>query len=221
MASGRSVLVLIQIAGNNQQLQLSIILKLLDFHNYFLKHIKKYTYKCTLKLKIYYLCARLNFKHMSEAKITSIGQTSAVGLFSITFEGDNLTEFRKFIEKFKDDAVRSKELNVILSEIGRIQKNGALERYFRYEGKMSDHVMALPVLRSGLRLYCLRMSDSVLIVGNGGVKDTRTYEQDPELNGYVINLQKLDALLRDDIQKGIVVIEATEIYGADDKTFDI
>ena len=158
---------------------------------------------------------------MSEAKITSIGQTSAVGLFSITFEGDNLTEFRKFIEKFKDDAVRSKELNVILTEIGRIQQNGALERYFRYEGKMRDHVMALPVLRSGLRLYCLRMSDSVLIVGNGGVKDTRTYEQDLELNGYVINLQKLDALLRDDIQRGIVVIEATEIYGADDKTFDI
>ena len=81
--------------------------------------------------------------------------------------------------------------------------------------------MALPVLRSGLRLYCLRMSDSVLIVGNGGIKNTRSYEQDPELNGYVINLQKLDALLREDIQRGIVVIEATEILGADDKTFDI
>lgn len=158
---------------------------------------------------------------MSEARITSIGQTNAVGLFSITFEGDNLTEFRKFIEKFKDDAVRSKELNAILNEIGRIEQNGALERYFRYEGKMGDHVMALPALRSGLRLYCLRMSESVLIVGNGGVKNTQTYEQDPELNGYVINLQKLDALLREDIRKGIVVIEATEIYGADDKTFDI
>ena len=158
---------------------------------------------------------------MSEAKITSIGQTSAVGLFSIIFEGDSLSEFRKFIEKFKDDAVRNKELNVILTQIGRIQQNGALERYFRYEGKISDHVMALPVLRSGLRLYCLRMSDSVLIVGNGGIKNTRSSEQDPELNGYVINLQKLDALLREDIQRGIVVIEATEILGADDKTFDI
>ena len=158
---------------------------------------------------------------MSEARITSIGQTSAVGLFSITFEGDNLTEFRKFIEKFKDDAVRSKELNVILTEIGRIQQNGALERYFRYEGKMSDHVMALPAFQSGLRLYCLRMSDSVLIVGNGGIKKTRTYEQDPELNGYVINLQKLDALLRENIRKGIVIIEATEIHVTDDKTFDL
>lgn len=34
---------------------------------------------------------------MSEARISSIGQTNAVGLFSITFEGDDLTEFRKFI----------------------------------------------------------------------------------------------------------------------------
>ena len=62
MASGRSVLVLIQIAGNNQQLQLFVILKLLDFHNYFLKHIKKYTYKCTFKLKLYYLCTILKLK---------------------------------------------------------------------------------------------------------------------------------------------------------------
>ena len=125
------------------------------------------------------------------------------------------------IEKFKDDAVRNKELNVILTQIDRIQKNGALERYFRYEGKMSDHVMALPAFQSGLRLYCLRMSDSVLIIGNGGVKDTRTYNEDTELSGYVINLQKLDALLREDIEKGIVVIESTDIHGADDKAYDV
>ena len=158
---------------------------------------------------------------MTKATITSIVQTNSVGLFSITFEGNDYSEFRKFIEKFKDDAVRNKELNVILTQIDRIQKNGALERYFRYEGKMSDHVMALPAFQSGLRLYCLRMSDSVLIIGNGGVKDTRTYNEDTELSGYVINLQKLDALLREDIEKGIVVIESTDIQGADDKAYDV
>lgn len=158
---------------------------------------------------------------MTKATITSIVQTNSVGLFSITFEGNDYSEFRKFIEKFKDDAVRNKELNVILTQIDRIQKNGALERYFRYEGKMSDHVMALPAYQSGLRLYCLRMSDSVLIIGNGGVKDTRTYNEDTELSGYVINLQKLDELLREDIEKGIVVIESTDIHGADDKAYDV
>ena len=86
---------------------------------------------------------------------------------------------------------------------------------------MSDGVAALPVYKSGLRLYCLRMSDSVLIVGNGGVKDTKTYEEDEDLNGYVISLQKLDALLKADIKNGLVRIEKTEIVGIDDKEYDL
>lgn len=151
----------------------------------------------------------------------SIGQTKAVGLFSIIFEGEDLTEFRKFIEKFRNDAVRSKELNALLTEISKIERDGALERYFRYEGTPRDGVVALPTLHTRLRLYCLRMSDSVLIVGNGGVKASRTYEEDADLNGYVISLQRLDALLREDIRRGTVSIEATEIKGTDNRTFDI
>ena len=65
------------------------------------------------------------------------------------------------------------------------------------------------------------MSDSVLIVGNGGEKNTKTYEESAELNGYVISLQKLDELLKQEIANGSVVIEKANIVGADDKTFDI
>ena len=86
---------------------------------------------------------------------------------------------------------------------------------------MSDGVVALPVYQSGLRLYCLRLSDSVLIVGNGGVKSTRTYQEDEDLNGYVISLQILDNLLKSDIENGIVRIEKTQIIGIDDREYDI
>ncbi len=82
-------------------------------------------------------------------------------------------------------------------------------------------MVALPTYKNSLRLYCLRLSDSVLIVGNGGVKTTQKVGQDPILNGYVINLQKLDALLKADIKRGLVRIEKTEIIGADDKEYDI
>ena len=99
--------------------------------------------------------------------------------------------------------------------------SGVQERFFRYEGKAHDHVVALPTYNTPLRLYCLRMSDSVLIVGNGGEKTTRTYEESAELNGYVISLQKLDELLQQDIKAGLVVIEKANIAGVDDKTFDI
>lgn len=84
------------------------------------------------------------------------------------------------------DYRRKKLLNVI----GKIADYGAFERFFRPEGKMNDRVCALPVLRSKLRLYCLRLSDSILILGNGGVKKTKTYNEDDALKGYVITFQK-------------------------------
>ena len=158
---------------------------------------------------------------MTKATILSLEQTEVAGLFTIIFEGEMQSEFVKFVKKFKDDAVRKNELRVILNQIDTMLVKGVEERRFRPEGKMSDGVAALPVYKSGLRLYCLRLSDSVLIVGNGGVKNTQTYEQDEDLNGYVISLQKLDALLKADIRNGVVRIEKTEIVGVDNKDYDI
>ncbi len=158
---------------------------------------------------------------MTKATILSLEQTDVAGLFTIIFEGESQSEFVKFVNKFKDDAVRKNELRVILNQIDTMLLKGIEERRFRPEGKMSDGVGALPVYNSGLRLYCLRLSDSVLIVGNGGVKTTKTYEEDEDLNGYVISLQKLDGLLKTDIENGVVRIEKTQIVGADDKEYDI
>ena len=86
---------------------------------------------------------------------------------------------------------------------------------------MRDRVSALPVETNKLRLYCLRLSDGVLIVGNGGQKKTRSYNESDELSGYVLTLQKLDELLRAAERKGVVSIEETTIKGIDDKSFDI
>jgi flavin-dependent dehydrogenase len=86
---------------------------------------------------------------------------------------------------------------------------------------MGDHVVALPIERTRMRLYCLRMSDSVLIVGNGGMKSTKTYEEDESLNGYVITLQRLDKLLGQAMKSGKVTIEKTTITGIDKTEFEL
>lgn len=159
---------------------------------------------------------------MTKVTISEVDKTEQAGLFTICFEGETDTEFAKFIAKFKDDASRKEDLGVILNAINRmLEVSGFLERYFRPEGKMSDHVVALPVQRVSMRLYCLRMSDSVLIVGNGGEKSSKTYEEDPELNGYVIDLQRLDKLLKEGIRHGTITIEGTSIDGIDNQNFDI
>ncbi len=84
---------------------------------------------------------------------------------------------------------------------------------------MRDSVAALPVLKSKLRLYCLRLSDKILILGNGGEKKTRTYQQDPDLQGYVVTLQKFEELLKESVNDGSVVI--TENCIETDKTFEL
>jgi hypothetical protein len=76
---------------------------------------------------------------------------------------------------------------------------------------MSDSVVALPVLASKLRLYCLRLSNKLIILGNGGVKTTRTYEDNANLKAYVMTLQKFEKLLKDGINNGSVTITESTI----------
>ena len=157
---------------------------------------------------------------MTKANIKSVAATERAGIFSICFEGESFTEFEKFIVKHKD--TYSKDLDTILAAIKHMMEaSGFLERYFRPEGKMRDNVCALPITSGKLRLYCLRISDSVLIAGNGGVKDVKTYQENEELRGYVISLQNLDDAIKVALKKGEVTIEEHSITNIDTKTFEI
>ena len=138
---------------------------------------------------------------MKKATVKTIEQSDKVGLYSICFDGSDLTEYEKFIQKFMTDATLNKDFQKVFRAINRIVANGALERYFRPEGRYGDHLAALSIDSKVLRLYCLRISDQILIVGNGGAKMTRTYEEDEELSGYVMDLQKFDALLEQELKK--------------------
>jgi len=124
--------------------------------------------------------------------------------------------------KGNENATLQPDLQKILVALQRmLNEVGFLKRYFRPEGKMRDRVMALPIQSGKLRLYCLRLSDSILIVGNGGQKTTKTYNEDQELSGYVVSLQKPDEILRSAERKGVVKIETASINGIDNKAFEL
>lgn len=77
----------------------------------------------------------------------------------------------------------------MLAALGQILEKGALGRFFRPEGKMSD--------------------------------DVQTYEQSTRLNGYVMDLQKFDALLKKEMLRRTITIEGRELTGIEDKVFKI
>lgn len=104
--------------------------------------------------------------------------TEKADVFSIRLNGNVRTETEEFLIEYKDTASLQlkKDLDSILTSINGIGNEGALESFFRPEGNFSDRVCAMPLLTSSrrkdkcgtLRLYCIRMSDSLLILGGGG-----------------------------------------------------
>lgn len=158
---------------------------------------------------------------MVKATLKTIEQNDNVSLYSICFEGSNESEFEKFLLDFKNNATVNKDFRFILLALSKIIDKGALERFFRVEGKVSDGVCALSIDSRRLRLYCLRISDSILILGNGGVKTTRTYQEDETLSGYVITLQNFERLLKRAQENGTIYIEKNYITGIESATFEL
>ena len=156
-----------------------------------------------------------------QTTIKTIEQNDNVSLYSICFNGDELSEYEKFLTTFKDNARLNHDFQTILLALAKIVEVGALERFFRNEGRMNDNLCALSIDSRRLRLYCLRISDKILIVGNGGEKTTRTYQEDETLSGYVMDLQKFDALLKEAQKKGTITIEKNVIIGIENQIFEL
>ena len=158
---------------------------------------------------------------MKTATIKTIEQTDNVSLYSICFDGRAVSEYEAFLLRFKEDAKLNEDYKKIILALEKIVSVGAFERFFRPEGKMNDHVAALSIDSRKLRLYCLRISDQILIVGNGGIKNSRTYQENEELSGYVMDLQEFDKLLAEAQKDGSVTIEKNVITGIEGKVFEL
>ena len=136
-----------------------------------------------------------------------------VSLYSPHFEGEEYSEFEKFLLTFKDtypDDVRQ-----LVYRLDIIKRDGAADRHFRYEGTRRDCVMALPshLETTSLRLYLLNIQAKILILGNGGLKTTTTYEEDDNLHKCVKTLQKIDIEIKERERKKMIVVTGTELFG--------
>ncbi len=157
---------------------------------------------------------------MTTAQLKLVSQGECATLYTIQFNGEDLAEFQKFIEKFKDNATLQRDYQIIMRAISEMLARGAFERYFRPEGKMSDNVCALPIYSGKLRLYCIRLSDKILVAGNGGIKNTKTYQDSEELKGYVMDLQKFDNLIKVAVKQSGATVEET-IIQLEDKPLEL
>ena len=160
-----------------------------------------------------YFCSRFRNNMEKNLFIELLEDGEKVSLYSPHFEGEEYSEFEKFLLTYKDtypDDVRQ-----LVYRLDIIKRDGAEDRHFRYEGTKRDRVMALPshLETTSLRLYLLNIQAKILILGNGGLKNTATYQEDENLHRQVKMLQKIDIKLKEREKNKVIVITGTELLG--------
>lgn len=145
--------------------------------------------------------------------------TDAVGIYTFQFEDSLRTEFDDFMLRYRDieDKLVRDDFNRIVAMIAKISKTGAYERLFRTnEGRMNDNVVAIPLdilprrNHDTLRLYCVRLSDRILIIGNGGTKRGR-YNDNPAIVKCTKDLANLERAINYYIRQNKISLEYNKI----------
>lgn len=131
-----------------------------------------------------------------EVEIELLEDSEAVSLYSIKRNGNKFTEFEQFL--LNNKATHPEDIGTIIYRIDVIKNEGCFERHFRYAGKKRDRTFELPSHFDigNLRVFCIVISPRILILGNGGEKTTRTYNEDVWLNDCAEFLQKFDASIK-------------------------
>jgi len=125
-------------------------------------------------------------------QITPVENGLRGSLYAVQVSGQEKTEFERFLES-EEVRAASEYLALVTRLNDMVERFGFKEQFFKKEGSIRDSVEALHYGNGKLRLYCLRWSSVLLIVGYGGVKTTRTYQGDPVLHEAVAFSQEVDA----------------------------
>jgi hypothetical protein len=146
----------------------------------------------------------------SEISIVLFESHETVNFYTLQFKGEE-TETDKFLDKFPGGCKYERDIDIIIKWIEIIGERGALERYFRQEGKIRDNIYAIPLDKSKLRLYIIRVTDNIVIIGNGGIKKTKKY-QNTILENHVQLLQEVDHFLHLGLTEGVIQIYNNELF---------
>ncbi len=135
-----------------------------------------------------------------------------VHFYTLRFEGEE-TEIDKFFDRFPEGCEYDEDIDIIIRWLDKIGERGALERYFRPESRRHDNIYAIPIDTSNLRVYVIRISINIVILGNGGIKSTPTYNEDPELNKIVELLQEVSRYINSRIRDSRIHYYQKSLYG--------
>jgi len=129
-----------------------------------------------------------------------------VRFYTVLFEGKEDSEFEDFLLRHENQADLADQLDDLLAWLDEIaEERGALAWLFRPENKAH----ALPPKQrlehlevNNLRLYCLRLSDHIVILFNGGEKTADAAQNCPNVKPHFARANRLAAAIDECLRSG-------------------
>lgn len=148
-------------------------------------------------------------------------ETEYVTYYSVNWEGTEKSEAEKFFEKYyshPDYWTSIQELlSLLINSIGN--EHGAKDVFFsRHANKASELPPKGTIIVDSikfdyygfpLRLFCLRISDNIVILFNGGIKSSQATQDSPDLRTKFFEAQIFAKRIEEAMRDGIIFIDNT------------
>lgn len=142
-------------------------------------------------------------------KIIKLTTGKKGGIYSLHLPGEIDDAFTAFLQKYYNQ--HNKEVESIVSRLQfMLDRSGFLEEFFVSESpdcKSLVYKVKYICPNPKLRLACIKLNDSIIIIGGGAVKQTQKWQEDHELSAIFNLLIKVDKY----IENNEIVFDKNEI----------
>lgn len=137
-------------------------------------------------------------------------------IYSLIINDEEDTLLDQFIKEYQD----SEDVEDILLQLMDMGKYSGCQEFLikKGEGKLGDGVCAL--WAGNLRLYIIYFNRTAIIVGGGGYKNTRTWQEDKNLSKNVILLEKISASITKKMNDGCIKLHNNGVLELDEEEYE-
>ena len=144
-----------------------------------------------------------------------------VSFYTARLETASLSETEKFIERFLQSSEFKNDFDTIMAWIEKMGEDfGALRIFFRDENGANALPPRKGILErytpsfvefANLRLYCIRLSDQMVVLLNGGIKTSEKVQDSPDCIAHFRFAVRFCKLLDEQIRGGTIRIQGRKL----------
>lgn len=135
-----------------------------------------------------------------------------VTFYTIRYDDSELSETDKFIKRFlEEETVYKDDLDDIVNWINEIGIRGL--KYINLRAENDAYALPPYTESSNLRLFCIKITNSIILLGNGGIKSSQTVQESDDLSMKFHDINRFSKSINEAIRSGNLIVDKMTLKG--------